>query len=101
MSINCQKNVILVGIIPGPNEPKLHINSFLRPLVSDLLKLWKGVMVQNSDATSVVVRAALLSVACDIPAAQKVSGFVDPQAMKGCSKCSMTFPVEKFGLFEF
>lgn len=31
-----QENMILVGIIPGPNEPSLHINSFLEPLVEDL-----------------------------------------------------------------
>ena len=29
-------NVLLVGIIPGPKEPKLDINTYLKPLVSDL-----------------------------------------------------------------
>ena len=38
-----QENVIIVGIIPGPTEPKLTMNSFLRPLVTDLQKFWRGV----------------------------------------------------------
>ena len=86
-----------MGIIPGPNEPKLHINSFLKPVVADLMKLWEGVVMQKDDSTSVIVRAALLSVACDIPAARKVSGFVGPQATKGCSKCLLSFSVINFG----
>ena len=32
---NKAHNVILVGLIPGPHEPKHDINSFLTPLVSD------------------------------------------------------------------
>ena len=31
-------------IIPGPKEPKHHINSFLQPLVDDLIDLWDGVI---------------------------------------------------------
>lgn len=38
-----RKNIILVGIIPGPKEPSLTLNSILAPLVSDLLEFWKGV----------------------------------------------------------
>ncbi len=33
-----KENVILVGIIPGPKEPELNVNSFLRPLVNELLR---------------------------------------------------------------
>ena len=29
-------NVILVGLIPGPTEPPVHINSYLDPLVEEL-----------------------------------------------------------------
>ena len=35
------ENVLLVGIIPGPHEPKLTINSYLEPLVAELNLLWK------------------------------------------------------------
>ena len=62
--------MLLVGVIPGPKEPKLNINSFLKPLVDELLKLWKGVPLQTIHGTQVLVRAALLCAACDIPAAQ-------------------------------
>ena len=33
------ENVILCGIIPGPHEPELTINSYLEPLVDELIKL--------------------------------------------------------------
>lgn len=36
-------NMILLGIIPGPKEPELTMNTFLDPLVKDLLTLWDGV----------------------------------------------------------
>ena len=42
----------------------------------------------------VLVRAALLCVACDIPAARKVCGFV---GHRGCSKCLHSFPTSRFG----
>lgn len=34
-----RENVILIGVIPGPEEPKHDINSFL-PMVNELLDLW-------------------------------------------------------------
>jgi len=40
-----RENVILIGLIPGPKEPPLTINSYLTPLVSKLLKLWNGVQM--------------------------------------------------------
>lgn len=45
-----RENVILIGIIPGPNEPKHDINTFLDPLVEELLLFWKGlnIMVATS-----------------------------------------------------
>ena len=92
-----QENVILVGVIPGPSEPSLHINTFLNPLVTELQELWKGVVLKNSADSSVLVRAALLCCSCDIPAARKVCGFVGHRAKKGCSRCRMTFPADSFG----
>ena len=35
-----RENVILVGLIPGPSEPQLNINTYLSPLVDELLILW-------------------------------------------------------------
>ena len=34
----CKKWTMIVDI-PGPSEPKLHINTFLKPLVDDILGL--------------------------------------------------------------
>ena len=63
MNLPCQKwflqeHVILVGVIPGPKEPPIHINSFLRPLVDDLKKLWRGLPFTNADGQTVFVRGS-------------------------------------------
>ena len=38
---HCQENVIICGLIPGPKEPSHNINSFLEPIVEELLVLWR------------------------------------------------------------
>ena len=53
--------------------------------------------MQTPQNISVVVRAALICVACDIPAARKVCGFVSHNALLGCSKCLKPFPTTSFG----
>ena len=58
---------IVVGIIPGPSEPPT-INSYLHPLVTELLKLWNGVQLTIHSKGRHLVRAALLGV---LPAARK------------------------------
>ena len=92
-----QENIILVGVMPGPKEPRILINSFFTPLVEELELLWQGVPMVLSTRVPVIVRAALLCVGCDIPAARKVCGFVGHQALKGCSKCLLSFPTAHFG----
>ena len=90
-----RENVILVGILPGPSEPKHDINSYLEPLVNELRDLWTGVAMQVHTVTglsSTVVRCALLCVACDLPAGRKVCGFLGHSAKLGCSKCLKAFP---------
>ncbi len=88
-----QENVILVGLIPGPHEPKRNINTFLRPLVNDLCKLWAGVRFDIcSLKSSKVIRCALICVACDLPAGRKICGFLSHAARLGCSKCYKEFP---------
>ena len=44
-----------------------------------------------------LVRAALLCLACDIPAARKVSGFMGHSAFHACSRCLKEFPTAHFG----
>lgn len=80
-------NIIVVGIIPGPHEPKEHINVFLEPLVIDLKQLWAGLDIDGQ-----FVHGALLSLASDIPAARKTGGFLGHMANMGCSRCLKNFP---------
>ena len=42
------KNIILVGLIPGPKEPPKLINTYLDPLINDLIKLYHGVDISKS-----------------------------------------------------
>ena len=90
-----RENVILVGIIPGPSEPPLNINTYLSPLVDELLVLWNdGVMMRH--ACSFLperFKAALLCVASDIPASRKVCGFTGHHSRMGCNKCTKAFEV--------
>lgn len=93
-----RENVILFGIIPGPCEPSRTINHYLSPLVADLLDLWKGVELSVPGKTSkTLFKCALLGVACDLPAARKVCGFLSYSANLGCSKCYEQFS-QGFGI---
>ena len=87
------QNVILAGLVPGPAEPPIHMNSYLDPLVEDLQKLWtNGIEVLPPDcAHSVNIKAALICSACDIPACRKVLGFCGHMSKRGCSKCTKEF----------
>ena len=92
---NKPENIILVGIIPGPTEPHLNLNSYLAPLVSELNVAWSSgiqvpVMIQNQQVT-LTIRLALACVACDIPATRKVCGFLGHRATLGCNKCLKRF----------
>ena len=86
------ENVILCGIIPGPKEPEYTINSYLSPLVEDLLYLWRGVSMTLPNLSRVTIRAALLCISCDLPATRKVLGFASFNSSHGCSKCHHHFP---------
>ena len=39
---NKAKNIILVRIVPGPNEPSYDINGFIEPLIKELNIFWVG-----------------------------------------------------------
>ena len=72
-----QEHFILVGLIPGPSEPKRDINAFLTPLVEELQRLLVGVdMFIHTLSKNVLVRCSLLCIACDVPASRKVCGFL-------------------------
>ena len=91
------ENVILVGIIPGPGEPSLNLNTYLQLLVDELKELWDSGIEVKVGSKVVEVKAALLCVACDVPAARKVCGFLGHNARLGCSKCTKPFDCPRFG----
>ena len=73
------------------------MNAYLAPFVDELKQLWAGVLMQSFSGTQVVVRAALICTACNIPASRKVSGFVGHNAFRACSRCLKSFPTTSFG----
>ena len=91
------ENILLVGVIPGPREPKKTINSYLMPLIIELKEAWEtGFYVRKPDNSSVCIKLAVSCVTCDIPATRKVCGFLSHNASFGCNKCLKRFNV-RFG----
>ena len=86
-----KKNVLLIGLIPGPKEPDHDINTFLNPFVDELNTFWEGVEMLYDTGCKKVIKCALLCVACDLPAGRKVCGFLGHAAHYGCSRCKKKF----------
>ena len=88
-------NICLIGIIPGPREPEITVNSYLKPLVQDLLEFWEGKQVRVNSGSHVersLLRCAIICCSCDLPAGRKLCGFLGHSAHLGCSKCLKFFP---------
>lgn len=97
-----EDNIILVGLIPGPSEPSLTINSYLTPLVQELKAAWEtGFTVQTSSCSYITIRLALTCVSCDMPASRKVCGFLGHNAQLGCNKCLKKFPSPSRGVVDY
>lgn len=82
--------MILSGIMPGPKEQDVdQVQRFLRPIVNDLLHLWKnGIVVPTpSCPNGRRVRVILLAIVCDAPAAHKIGGFGSHSHRCFCTKC--------------
>lgn len=80
--------------MPGNKGPGKHqINHYLEPLVDELFRLYTGISIPiNARRSTLRLRAALLMVACDIPAAPEVSGFTGMGSFCACYKCKRQFP---------
>jgi hypothetical protein len=63
---------LLLFQLGGPQEPPIHINTYLKPLVDDLLDLWEGVSFTH-EGSQHVMRAA---VTADLPAMRKVTQYL-------------------------
>ena len=78
------ENVLVLGIIPGPSEPKKSINSFLKPLVKELLMCWSpGICLEEYGGLRYLYRVAVICVSSDLPALRKIAGFLSHNAKKG------------------
>ena len=75
--------------MPSLNEVSLHkINHYLSPIITEFELLWEdGVTLTRTyeclDGKN--IRAALILVSCDIPAARKLCGHVS--ALVSCHRC--------------
>ncbi|QRV83925.1 Transposase family Tnp2 protein [Ceratobasidium sp. AG-Ba] len=90
------ENIICVGVIPGPKQCK-DLNSFLIPVLEELLLLERGVTTPKrvlGDATAgrvvdFVLRAFLIMVFGDIPAVSKLLALKGHNARVPCRSCYM------------
>jgi hypothetical protein len=90
-----RENLLIISILPGPNEVRLHkINHYLAPMVDELGSLWGGMTLNRTYEyrEGRQIRAALILVTCDIPAARKICGHIS--ALAACHRC------EKRGNYE-
>ena len=79
-------------IIPGPKKPK-DINSFLRPLVDELIALENGQItaIDGDTGKEFVLRAHVLIVTADGPAAADAMGMKSPgNAYRPCRMCTIS-----------
>lgn len=85
------ENMFLVGVIPGPSSPSLHqINHVIRPIVTDLLDLWRnGVFLTSTSRypNGRHVRVALGPLVCDLPAARQMAGLGSFSSTYFCGEC--------------
>ena len=70
-----QECTMLIGIMLGPSEPKRHINTFLTPVVDNLLYLWNVIEIPElkDEGEHVQLCAALLCISSDLPAGKKIN----------------------------
>lgn len=77
---NKRDSIILVSLIPDPPETQHDVNSFLMPLVDDLLKLWNCIDMEIKSVKS--IRKYVVH-QCDIPAESKICGFLGHNTWPG------------------
>jgi hypothetical protein len=83
-----RNNILILGLLPGPDEVSLHkINHYLAPIIDELKSLWEGVTLNRTYECQEGkrIRAALVLVSCDIPAARKICGHIS--ALVSCHRC--------------
>ena len=89
------KWTMLTGLIPGPSEPEGHVNSYLSPIVDDLLTLYTGIQIESCGGKVIFSRSLLLPVLADMPASRKLSQYKSHKADLPCDKCQFQAVREK------
>ncbi|EXX57951.1 hypothetical protein RirG_202350 [Rhizophagus irregularis DAOM 197198w] len=81
-----KENMLMLGLLPGPSEVKLHkINHYLALIVDELLEFWDGIEIPAAEKN---IRLALICCLNDIPAARKLCGHIS--ASVSCHRCYKT-----------
>ena len=83
-----RENLLILGLLPGPNEVGLHkINHYLALIVDELKLLWNGINLEKSQnhPNGRKICATLVLVSCDIPIAKKICDHVS--ALVLCHRC--------------
>ena len=87
------ENMFLVGIIPGPHEPKKEeINHLLSPLIDDLIDSYQhGIRYSRTQnyKSGRSTRCVLVPVVCDTPAARQVTGCTSATSTHFCPYCTL------------
>ncbi|KAJ8455666.1 hypothetical protein ONZ45_g18882 [Pleurotus djamor] len=83
-----------ISILPGPHEPSLTANTFLRPLIDVFILLWTGVWFSRTclAKTGRWIFCAIIGVIGDLPAARKLGGFSAFSHAYYCSFCWCKLP---------
>lgn len=89
------ENVIVVGVIPGPKEPKKTMNSFLQPLVDELLTAVGRSSYERSEWNKCF--SSWRTYLCCLRYSCCQESLWISWARLGCSKCLKQFPTETFG----
>ncbi|CAK8565438.1 unnamed protein product [Lathyrus sativus] len=80
--------MFLTCLIPGPHNPKAHIDVYLQPLIDELQNLWnQGVLTYDIPTQqNFVMKAALMWIINDFPAYGMLSGW-STQGKLACPVC--------------
>lgn len=87
------ENMHIVGIVPGPKEPKLtKINHYLKPLVDDMAESWHRGVQYTSTALypeGRLTKSAIILNVMDLLGARKAAGMAGPTSHHFCTVCTL------------
>lgn len=81
-------NILIIALIPDPNEPKLHqLNHHLALIIDQLIELWNGIelLATYESFNGKPIRAAVICYSCDILAVRKLCDHIS--AHVACRRC--------------